>query len=135
VNGRKRHLAVDTGGRILVVEVDAANEPDGYAGIRVATWAKEKAPRIRHTWVDAGYRGAFVETVQDTFGLTVEVVGGEKPPSGFVVQPRRWVVERTFAWLSKCRRLSKDYEEQPETSTAWIWLAMIHILIRRIARH
>jgi putative transposase len=126
---------VDTGGRLLVVDVDAANEPDGAVGLRVARRVHEKAPTIDHAWVDQAYRGLFVATVEGELGWTVEVVGGPKPPGRFVVQPRRWVVERTFAWFGKYRRLSKDYEEQVETSDAWIWLAMAHILLRRIARH
>ena len=128
-------MSTDTGGRLVVVEVDAASEPDGEAGIRVARRTQAKAPTVVHAWVDPAYRGTFVDTVEPALGWTVEVVSGPKPPAGFVVQPRRWVVERTFAWLGKYRRLSKDYEEQVETSEAWIWLAMAHILLRRIARH
>lgn len=83
--------------------------------------------------MDAADRGHFVEVVQSELGWDVEVVGAPKAPGEFMVQPRRWVVERTFAWFGKYRRLSKDYEEQVETSQTWIWLAMAHILLRRIA--
>jgi putative transposase len=135
VNGRKRHIAVDTGGRLVAIVVRAACDPDGEAGIHVARQAQRKAPTIRKSWVDAAYRGHFVVVVRSELGWDVEVVGAPKAPGEFVVQPRRWVVERTFAWLGKYRRLSKDYEERVETSQTWICLAMAHILLRRIASH
>ncbi len=106
-------------------------------------------PRLRHGWADQGYRGEFLGWVKERFGLTLEVVArrdggrrarwlpaGAEPPEipAFAVVPRRWVVERTFAWLGRFRRLSKDYEFLPTTSEAVIYLAMSHVLVRRLAR-
>ncbi len=104
-------------------------------------------PRLRHVWVDAGYSGKGVDWIRATLGWTVEVVkrpprwlwlpeGVEPPPkpTGFQVLKRRWVVERTFAWLGRYRRLSKDYEVLPATEEAWIYLATTNLLVRRLAR-
>ena len=90
------------------------------------------APRVTAGWVDQGFT-AGVDAVRDQVGWALTVV--RKPPGqrGFVVQPRRWVVERTFAWLTDCRRLTKDYEVYAETSEALIYLAMIHLMLRRLA--
>jgi putative transposase len=105
-------------------------------------------PRLRHGWVDQGYRGQFLGWVRQTFGLTLQVVvrrdggrrarwlpPGAEPPQvpAFAVVPRRWVVERTFGWLGRFRRLSKDYEFLPATSEATIYLVMIQILVHRLA--
>ena len=103
-------------------------------------------PRLAHLWVDSGYQGRCVAWIAETLGWTVEVVrkpprriwvpeGVEPPPrpTGFQVLPRRWVVERTFAWLGRNRRLSKDFELLPATSEAWIYLAMSHLMVRRLA--
>jgi transposase len=107
-----------------------------------------RVPRLRHGWVDQGYRGQFVGWVHQRFGVTLEVVarrdGGRRarwlPPEAappeipaFAVVPRRWVVERTFAWLGRFRRLSKDYEFLPATSEAAIYLATTQLLVRRLA--
>jgi putative transposase len=106
-------------------------------------------PRVRHGWVDQGYRGQFLDWVKQHFGVTLEVVvrrdGGRRarwvppgvePPAvpAFAVVPRRWVVERTFGWLGRFRRLSKDYEFLPATSEALVYLAMSQLLLRRLAR-
>jgi putative transposase len=105
-------------------------------------------PRVRHGWVDQGYRGEFLDWVSQRFGVTLQVVarrdGGRRarwlPPGAelpavpaFAVVPRRWVVERTFGWLGRHRRLSKDYEFLPATSEALIYLAMCQLLVRRLA--
>jgi putative transposase len=104
-------------------------------------------PRLAHLWVDAAYQGTFAQWVADALGWTVEVVrkprrwvwwpADQEPPplpTGFRVLPRRWVVERTFAWLGRHRRLSKDYEALPETEEAWIYLAMVRLMAARLAR-
>lgn len=92
--------------------------------------------RLQIIWADGAYGqygGELIEWVQKNYGWKLEIV--EKPPQqkGFVVIKKRWVVERTFAWLGKCRRLSKDYEQNPRSSEAWVWLAMIGLMLRRLA--
>lgn len=89
--------------------------------------------RMKVIWADGGYAGTLIDWVQKECGLTLEIM--KKPPEqkGFVVIKRRWVVERTFAWLGRCRRLSKDYEQNPRSSEAWIYLAMIGLMVRRLA--
>jgi transposase len=109
---------------------------------------RRRFPRLRHGWADQGYRGPFVGWVKQRFGITLEVVqrrdGGRRarwlppgvtPPvvAAFAVVPRRWVVERTFGWLGRFRRLGKDYEFLPVTSEAVIYLAMVQILVHRLA--
>jgi putative transposase len=107
----------------------------------------DRVPTLRHLWVDAGYQGSAVTWMEQTLGLSVTVVrkrrrwvrcpvDSEPPPmpSGFEVLPRRWVVERTFAWLGRNRRLSKDYEALPETEEAWIHLAMSNLMLARLAK-
>ena len=147
MKGRKRHLLVDTEGLVLRVVVHAADVQDRDGGRLVLSGLAAVLPRLQHLWVDAGYRGHFVGWVERSLQWSVEVVqhdwrrkvwqlaSGEltdKPP-GFQVLPRRWVVERTFAWLGKQRRLSKDYEALPATSEALIYATMSGYMLRRLA--
>lgn len=96
--------------------------------------AQREHPRLAHLWLDAGFAGAFVDWVRTRTGWTVDVVTKVAGQQGFVVQPRRWVVERTLGWLNRYRRLSKDYEELEESTEAWIYVAMIGLMARRITR-
>jgi putative transposase len=134
VSGRKRHLAVDTGGLLLraVVHPASVQDRDGAKFVLAELAAPGAFPRLRHLWADAGYAAAAVERAARYAGLTVEVV--HRPPGlrGFAVQPRRWVVERTFGWLGRYRGLSKDYEALPTSEEAWIYLAMTHLMLRRL---
>lgn len=95
-------------------------------------WLVNLFPRLSKIWADQGYRGSFVDKAIGV-GIDVEIVIPEPGQKGFEVQPRRWVVERTFAWLSNYRRLSKDYEEWVETSDAAIYAVMTHLMVRRLA--
>ena len=149
VSGRKRHILVDTGGLLLRVVVHPADIQDRDGGKLVLAAPLEACPRLRHLWVDTGYRGRCVAWVETTRTWSVEMVqhwgsgvravwvaeDQEPPtiPSGFQVLPRRWVVERTFAWLGRNRRLSKDYEVLTTTEAAGIYLAMIRLMIVRLA--
>jgi putative transposase len=136
IHGRKRHLTVDLLGLVLRVLVTSASIPE-RAG------AKEVLKRVHHLgsvnrlhtiWMDGGYRGdEFKCWVMDMFRWIVEIVLRPLEKKGFVHLPKRWVVERTFGWLNWCRRLSKDYEHLPETSEAFIYIAMIRIMVRRLA--
>jgi len=152
VKGRKRHILVDTQGLLLGVHVHAADLMDWVGANLLLTPLMGLFPRLQHLWADAGYKADFQDWVQQTFGWTVEIVQHPLPakgimaqqipsdvtvtqqPKGFRVLARRWVVERTFAWLGKYRRLSKDYEYLPQTSESFIMLAMSHLMLRRLAR-
>ena len=164
VKGRKRHLLVDTQGLLLKAKVHSAKVMD-YEGIKtLLRGADEAFPRLRHLWVDAGYRGEGkgADWVEKTLGWSVDLVERPKepapeevlmrwarewtkedvsvdwqrllPPKGFVVLPRRWVVERTIAWIDHNRRMSKDYERLAATSEAFIYVAMSRLMLRRLAR-
>jgi putative transposase len=139
VKGRKRHLLVDTQGFVLKVVVSAADVQD-RDGARLLAQALRfygpDLPRLSLVWADAGDAGQLVEDLRDLMGWTVEVVKRSEmqPRSAFAVQPHRWIVERTFSWLGGCRRLSKDYEYQVESSEALIYAGMSHLMLRRLAR-
>ncbi len=106
-------------------------DPDG--GRDVLEAGKAEHPRLEKVYGDARYEGGFVEWAEEKLQIAVEVVRKLEDQRGFVVLARRWVVERTFAWLLKCRRLVRDYEELAETTEAWIYLAMSRIYLRRLA--
>jgi putative transposase len=135
VNGRKRHLLVDTLGLVLVVVVTAAcvQERDGAKLLLQRLTGAGK--KLRRIWVDGGYRGpSLLDWVAQHCRFCLQVVLRSDDQTGFVVLPRRWVVERTFAWLNQQRRLSKDYERLTSTSETMIYIAMIRLMIRRLAR-
>ena len=141
ISGRKRHVIVDTLGLIQQVKVTAASvqDRDGARLLlqdlfdRIKKSKYSRRCRLKLTWADGGYRGELIEWVKRTLGWTLEIV--EKPSGqiGFSVLPKRWIVERTFAWLNRQRRLSKDYERLPETSEALVYAAMIRLMVRRLA--
>jgi putative transposase len=93
---------------------------------------KDRLPRLFRIWADGGYRGKLIEWVAVTCWWVLEIVKRSDDVTGFQVLPRRWVVERTFAWLSKHRRLSKDYERDCQTSEAWIYLAMVSVMLKHV---
>lgn len=117
---------------MLVVVVHCAGIQDCHGAKLVMMRLGRRFPRLRLIWADAGYPGA-VEWALKFGGWVMEIIKRKEGTKGFEVLPRRWVVERTFAWLSKYRRLSKDYEEHAKTSEAWVQVAMIHIMVRRLA--
>ena len=131
MKGRKRHIVVDTMGLLLVVVVHSCGIQDPVGARDVLSKLIGRFSRLVKIWADAIYRGTLVQWARE-HGWDLEVV--ERPPGqkGFVTLPRRWVVERTFAWLGLCRRLSKDYEVLPESSEAWVKLAMIGLMLRRL---
>jgi putative transposase len=162
VEGRKRHLLVDTEGLVLKVRLHSARVPD-QDGIRLLLeQVRGRFARLSHLWVDAGYQGRGKGWAEDMLGLSVEVVRkppkpvprrvaevwaqewvkeGKQvdwqklmPPKGFRVLPRRWVVERTFAWISHNRRMAKDYERLCATGEAFVYAAMTRLMVRRLAR-
>jgi putative transposase len=133
VTGRKRHLLVDSDGRLLQVLVHPANIPEREGARMLLEELRFPPMRLKKIWADAGYSGPeFAQWVKQKHGVEVEIVSKDPQQRGFEVLPRRWVVERTFAWLGKWRRLSKDYEHNPRSSEAWIHLVMIAIMLNRI---
>jgi len=147
VTGRKRHILIDTIGLLLQVRVHPADVQDRDGAKLLLAGLAERFPRLAMVWVDGAYQGPCATWITETLGWTVTVVRtpprrGRWPedqappamPSGFQVLPRRWVVERTFAWLGRYRRLSKDYEVLTATEEAWIYLAMTRLMTVRLAR-
>ncbi len=135
IKGRKRHLLGDTLGMLLMIIGTTANDSDQAGAKRVMAEAQPKLPRLKKIWADAGYKGAeFIAWVAARFGWTLEIVQHLTPTHKFEVQRWRWIVERTFGWLNRYRRLSKDYEQLPETSETVIRIAMINLMVQRLAR-
>lgn len=118
---------------MLKAFVTEANYQDGTVARWLIDLVAQRYPRLKKIWADAAYRGQFVERAAQ-LGIDVEIVRRAEDQSGFVVLHRRWVVERTFAWLGNYRRLSKDYEYWVYTSDATIYAAMVHLMTRRLAR-
>jgi len=133
VNGRKRHILTDTLGLITVLAVTAANVTDREGGRILLALLGDSLPGMRTILADGGYTGKFVEMTWRFFGRIIETVVRPPGVKGFSLLPRRWVVERTFSWLNRHRRLSKDYEYLTETSEAMIRIAMIGIMVRRLS--
>jgi putative transposase len=133
INGRKRHIVVDTVGNLLHVIVHAAGIQDYHGAKPVLLKLTETASTLKKIWADGIYqKGGLVDWVRETLDIALDVV--ERPPDqvGFQVLPRRWVVERTLAWLGRYRRLSKDYERCTKSSEGVIYIASIHTLLRRV---
>ena len=135
INGRKRHLLVDTLGLLLMVVVLPANIQDraGAKPLLAAFFARTPQRRVKHIWADGGYTGALLEWSRKRWHCTVEIVKRTELHT-FKVLPRRWVVERTFGWLGRYRRLSKDYERQAKTGETMVHLAMIRLMLARLGR-
>ena len=133
INGRKRHLLVDTLGLVLAVVVTAASVQDRDG----AWWLLGRLPgsckKLRKIWLDGGYAGRLVDWVAERFAFCLAVVLRPKERKGFVLLPRRWIVERTFGWLNHSRRLSKSYERLARTDEVWIYIAMTRIMLNRLA--
>ena len=124
---------MDTLGLILVVVVHAADIQDRDGARLAFEKLRGRFHRLRVIWADGGYAGKLVDWIKDTFRWTLEIVKRSDDLSGFVVLPKRWIVERTFGWLGRYRRLSKDYEGRTDNSEAMILIAMINLMSRRLA--
>jgi putative transposase len=133
VKGRKRHIAVDTLGLLLMIVVTAASLQDANSADVIGARMRGNFPRLKKIWVDAGYKEKFITWFKEHCDWVVEVVKRRDGAVGFEVQPKRWIVERTLGWFNLFRRLSKDYEYHPETSEAMVYLASIRLMLRRLA--
>jgi len=133
INGRKRHIIVDTLGNVLHVVVHPANIQDYHGAKLVLNQLIATLSSLKKIWADGIYKnGGLVDWVRETFQITLEIVNREAGQKGFKVLPRRWVVERTFAWLGRYRRLSKDYEKCTRSSEGVVYIASIHTMLRRM---
>jgi putative transposase len=133
-NGSKRHLLVDTLGLVLTVLVTAANVSERKGLVRLLSQTRHHLPRLHHIWLDKGYRGkAFSAKILLCFAVVLEIVSAPKGSKGFILQHRRWVVERTFAWLGNYRRLAKDYEQLNSSSESFIYMASCDWMMKRLA--
>lgn len=134
IKGRKRHIVVDTLGLVMIIVIHAANIHDSVGAREVMQGLKEKYLKgIVKIFADGGYLGELIEWAKVQFQWTLEIVKRTEQHT-FKVLPKRWIVERTFAWISFHRRLSKDYERLPESSMAFIQLSMIRLMINRISQ-
>jgi putative transposase len=136
VKGRKRHIITDTLGLMLFVVVHAADIQDRDGAPDLLHAVRYRYPWLRHVFADGGYAGEKLKAALKGQGdWTIEIIKRSDTATGFEVLPRRWVVERTFAWLGRCRRLAKDWERSIESATAWANIASIRTMIRRLATY
>jgi putative transposase len=133
VNGRKRHILVDTLGLLLAVVVTVASVQDRDGARLLLRQLPGCCKKLRKIWVDGGYSGHLVNWVAAQFKFCLAVVLRPKETRKFVLLPHRWVVERTFSWLNHSRRLSKSYEHLTSTDETWVYIAMTRIMLRRLA--
>lgn len=137
IKGRKRFTLVDTLGLLIAVQVVAASVPEREGAkhlLKTLHQERHRVPQLVRIWVDGGFSGEdFLHWVIDTFRWILEVVPRPEGAQGFVLLPKRWTVERTYGWLHWCRRLNVDYERLPASSEAFIHIAMIRLMLRRLA--
>jgi putative transposase len=133
VRGRKRHVLVDSQGLVLGVHITSADVSDEHGGMFLIRKVAALYPRLQKLWVDGAYRGLFAPYAWHMHGIEVEQTIQRKERN-YAVTSKRWVVERTFAWFGRYRRLSKDYEYLCQTSENWIYVAMTCLLAKRLAR-
>jgi transposase len=135
VNGRKRHLLVDVLGLLIAVVVTPANTQDRDAAVRLARIARARGRRLLQLiWADSAYEGAWTGWAQHALGIIIQIVRRRDDVAGFKILPRRWVVERTNAWITRRRRCARDYERLPTQHAAMVELAAILMMTRRLAK-
>ena len=135
INGRKRHIAVDTLGLLLVVMVTAACVQDRDGARPLLQQIAMSYQRVRLIWADGGYAGKLVDWTREALRIVLQIVKRSDDMTGFVVLPRRWVVERTLAWITRHRRCVRDYERLPAHHEAMVRWSMIRITSQRLAKH
>jgi len=135
IKGRKRHIVTDTLGHLVGLLIHPADIQDRDGAVGVLENLRTRQPWLRQIFADGGYAGEKLRTALAGLGRwTIEIIKRSDTAKGFEVLPRRWVVERTFAWLGRCRRLAKDFEQTVASASAWLLIAHIRILTRRLAR-
>jgi transposase len=135
IKGRKRHIVTDTQGHLLAVHVHPANVQDCHGAVPLLGAVRERFPKLRHILADRVYRGdQLLRAIAPCGPWTIEIIQRAAGVKGFQLLPRRWVVERTFAWNGRCRRLAKDFEGTIDSAVAWILMAHLRLLSRRLAR-
>lgn len=135
VKGRKRNIATDTSGRLIALQVTPANVQDSHAAVPLLKTVARRFPALRLAFADRACRGRkLLDAVADPRPWTIEIITRTHRVGHFVQEPRRWVVERTFAWLGRNRRLAKDYEASIASQEAWLLLASVKLLSRQLAR-
>lgn len=135
IKGRKRHIVTDTQGHLVGLNVHTADIQDRDGAPDVLASLRSLYPWLRHLFADGAYEGEKLRQALAEIGdWTVEIIKRSAEATGFQLLPRRWVVERTFAWLGRCRRLAKDFEASIESAVAWVLIAHIRLLVRRLAR-
>ena len=135
IKGRKRHIITDTCGNLIACEVHTANIQDRDGAPVVFARLRREAPKLRHVFADGGYAGPKLrDALVDLGRWRLQIVKRSDTAKGFEVLPRRWVVERTFAWLGRCRRLAKDWEKSIESAEAWVLIAHIRRMTRLLAK-
>ena len=135
IKGRKRHILTDTTGLLVAAIVHEANIQDRDGAVPLLTSIRQRWPWLRHVFADGGYAGSKLEEALARAGRwTLEIVKRSDAAQGFELLPRRWVVERTLAWLNRNRRLAKDFEATIASATAWLMIASVKLLTRRLAR-
>jgi transposase len=134
VHGRKRHIVTDTNGLLLAVHVHPANVQDVHGAVALLESVRDGFPKLQHVFADRVYRGKqLLGALSHRGPWTIEIVQRPLGVKGFQLLPRRWVVERTFAWFGRCRRLTKDFEGSASTEVAWLLVAHLRLLTRRLA--
>jgi putative transposase len=135
VKGRKRHIVTDTQGLLLALLVHAANIQDNHGAVPLLARLRAKFPKVQHIFADRVYRGDRLRNAIAEFGRwTIEIVTRSERIGKFKPEPKRWVIERTFAWFGRNRRLAKDLEETIASAEAWLFIASVRLLSRRLAR-
>lgn len=130
IKGRKRHILVDTLGLLLMVIVTSASVADRDGAVQLFDATDGTVPRLKRVWADQSYAGMLVEWVHQFFAFVLDIVRRPKQQRGFHILPKRWIVERSFGWFNRYRRLSKDYERRTTTSEGMVYLASIRRMLR-----
>jgi len=135
IKGRKRHIVTDTGGLLIAARVHSAAVQDNHGAVELLRSVGARFANLRHIFADRVYRGPkLLSAIGDPGEWTIEIITRSKSIGTFKAEPRRWVIERSLAWLGRCRRLAKDFEATITSAEAWLWLASVRLLSRRLAR-